>query len=269
MDYIKKRTHIINHPRFANAGAHARDLYDWGLLHCGLLETDGEIAMVSVLDSSWGYGGKANVKAATRLVEVGLWERTDLGYRVLKWSEQGNMTKADLQAKRAHDREKKRKQRLGPKSEVCPPGVPRPLSEGIGTCTSTSLSDLDLGEGESAREGDQPTENSEVRPSMLRYSEAYCRGVAAGKGAPYAWPGHKYAEWDLGKAIATFAKRRSTGEALRGEKLIAWIEAAADDFASWVVKSGDAPKFWSNFDPKGFVRFLNQEAQAEEARRVG
>lgn len=107
MDWIKKRTHIIDHEKFLAAGAVPRDLYDWGLLWSGEHETDGEIPMVAVLSSAWGAGGKANIKPATRLVEVGLWERTDTGFRSLKWAEQGNMTAAQLVAERASARARK------------------------------------------------------------------------------------------------------------------------------------------------------------------
>lgn len=149
MDYVKKRTHIINHPRFLKAGAVARDLYDWGMLHSGLIESDGELDMVAVLSASWGYGGKANIRAAVKLVEVGLWERTDTGFRILKWAEQGNVTKATLEQKREADREKKRRQRLGsvdsgPRNDACPHGTPQGTPQGspagIGTSPSTSPS---------------------------------------------------------------------------------------------------------------------------------
>ncbi len=107
MDWIKKRTHVIDHVKFLAAGPIARDLYDWGLLWSGEHETDGEIPMVAVLSSAWGAGCKANVKPAMKLVEVGLWEKTDAGFRSLKWAEQGNMTAAQLATERASARERK------------------------------------------------------------------------------------------------------------------------------------------------------------------
>ncbi len=131
-DYVKKRTHIINHPRFLEAGAVARDLYDWGMLWAGQLETDGEIPMSALLASPWGAGGKRNVVIAQKLVDVGLWERTDTGFRILKWSEQGNVTKAELVAKREFDRARKARQRASrssdcpsPESQRCPTGTPQ------------------------------------------------------------------------------------------------------------------------------------------------
>lgn len=110
-DYVKLRTHVRDHERFLEAGPVARDLYVWGMLYAGHLETDGAIPMVALLAAPWGAGGKANIKHATKLVEVGLWERTDSGYQVLKWTEQGNASKAELRAARDAAKERMRKRR--------------------------------------------------------------------------------------------------------------------------------------------------------------
>jgi hypothetical protein len=142
-DFIKLRTHITSHERLLSAGPHARDLYVWGMLHAGQQETDGHLPMIAVLSSPWGYGGRANIKAAARLVEVGLWERTDGGYVVSRWAEQGNMTKATLEEKRKVERERKSKQRNS-SFPVCPTGTPdgtpsgTPASAGSSTSTSPS-----------------------------------------------------------------------------------------------------------------------------------
>lgn len=130
-DYVKKRTHIINHPRFLEAGAVARDLYDWGMLWSGQLETDGEIPMVAVLESSWGAKGKKNVLVAQKLVDVGLWERTDKGYRICKWAEQGNVTKAQLEEQRGAARERMRSRRKPPSSVLSSPHSDHPDQGGV------------------------------------------------------------------------------------------------------------------------------------------
>lgn len=153
-DYVKLRTHVRDHGRFLEAGAAARDLWTWGMLYAGALETDGEIPMAAVMSSPWGYGSKRNVTLAKRLVDVGLWERTERGWRVLRWKDQGNLTKADLEAKRNEDRSRKAEWRKRRVSDACP--VVTPLSVPSGTdvsfpsSTSTSTSDLSL-ERESPR----------------------------------------------------------------------------------------------------------------------
>ncbi len=176
-DYIKKRTHIINHVRFLKAGAVGRDLYDWGMLWSGQQETDGEIPMDALLVSPWGAGGKRNVVVATKLIEVGLWERTDTGYRVLKWAEQGNATKLQLVTTREVWRKKKAARRLpvvaapedssdqtsasNDEKPPCPPGSLQGSPAGIPTYTSpsTSLSGSDLqgdARGSRALKPDEP-----------------------------------------------------------------------------------------------------------------
>lgn len=134
MDWIKKRTHVIDHPKFTAAGPIARDLYEWGMLWCGKHETDGEIPMHMVLSSAWGAGCKANIKPALKLVEVGLWERTDDGFRSLKWAEQGNETKGTISAKREAGRARK-----AAYDERRRNGVTPAVSNAKGS-TSTSLS---------------------------------------------------------------------------------------------------------------------------------
>jgi hypothetical protein len=265
MDWVKLRTHVIDHPRFLEVGTAARDLWTWGMLYSGEHELDGKLPMVSVMTSAWGRGDRANVKLASTLVEAGLWERTENGYLILRWSEQGNLTKAQLSA----DREAARSRKKTKGSPELLPNESR-TSEKVPTSTSNSLSCSDLPEGESAREGAEDVTG--IKPSMVRYREAYVAGVTAGKGSPWAWPpmpGAKYADQDLGLAISTFAKSRSTGQGLRGDKLTGWIAAAAEDFVRHVLEAEDDPKFWSNFAPKGLVRFLNQDVMSEEARRVG
>lgn len=119
-------------------------------------------------------------------------------------------------------------------------------------------------------------EAPEPEQAKHRYRRAYCAGISAAKGSPFAWPSgpaEKFADQDLGNVIATFAFSQTTAQAHRGEKLLGWIEAAAADFAEHVmegVKAGkDDPKYWSSYNPKGLLRFLNQDAQATEARDVG
>lgn len=107
MKWIKLGTHAVDHPRFLEAKAEGRDLYVWGLAYSGKHETDGELPMVAVLASPWGAGGSANVKTASHLVAIGLWARTDTGFLILRWAEQGNQTKTSLSEKREEGRKRK------------------------------------------------------------------------------------------------------------------------------------------------------------------
>lgn len=152
-DYIKLRTHIVTHERFLEAGPVARDLYVWGMLYAGHLETDGSIPMVALLAAPWGSGGKSNIRVAAKLVDLGLWERTDKGFRVLKWSEQGNATKAFLESKREEDRKRKalaraeKAARLAGVSARTPPGVTVGVPPDSLPCSSYSPSGSGSSEG--------------------------------------------------------------------------------------------------------------------------
>ncbi len=265
-DYIKKRTHIINHVRFLEAGPVARDLYDWGMLWSGQQETDGEIPMPSLLASPWGAGGKKNVVVAAKLIDVGLWERTDSGYRILRWAEQGNTTKHELDGQREAARMRMRARRGVPQPAPCSPDVraneQRTPSEQVHRTNAdvpvsvfVSVSS-DLQEGESERE-----------TSGARYQAAYAAGVTRGKGAPWVWPGTKYADWDLGKIIKGHAVD-SNQKPYKGEQLLRCIEATAAEFASSVIADRKA-QYYSAFEPRGCLKWLNESDMAEEARRVG
>ncbi len=155
MLYVKQGTHVIDHHRFLEAGVVARDLWQWGMLYAGAHETDGDLPMVAVLSSAWGRGGKSNVTVAARLVEVGLWERTVSGFRICRWVEQGNQTKAELTSARAATRSRVKRHRNGVTNGGCNANVP--------TSTSTSSgSDLEISPEEvtgvrSVAPGDPPS----------------------------------------------------------------------------------------------------------------
>lgn len=151
MNWIREHCHVVDHPRFTASGPTGRDLWHWGMLFSGKHETDGELLLSDVLATPWGAGGKKNIVVAQKLVDVGLWERTDTGYRILRWSEMGNPTKAELEVKRKEERDgrKVRRSRSGsvpppapdlgsghvsaPDDRECPPrtpqGVPYSLSD--------------------------------------------------------------------------------------------------------------------------------------------
>jgi hypothetical protein len=123
------------------------------MLLSGQQETDGELSMVAVLSSPWGYGGRANVKAAAKLVAVGLWERTDKGYRICRWSEQGNTTKAQLDEHRSAARDRMRAKRSSSPPQTVGSHSVRANIEGTSvevptsTFNSSSGSDLQGGAG--------------------------------------------------------------------------------------------------------------------------
>lgn len=114
MDWVKEGTQVIDHPKFLEAGPIARDLWEWGMKYSGKHELDGELPMVAVLSSAWGAGGSGNIVPAQQLVEIGLWERTDAGFRILRWEEQGNLTRAQIAEGREAARSRMKRRRSDP-----------------------------------------------------------------------------------------------------------------------------------------------------------
>lgn len=236
-----------------------------------LQETDGFIAEEVAL-SAWGRPFNERSSQLDALCSVDLLRRVDGGFVVVRYAEH-NDTRASVEkskkdaAKRMRNVRRTSTEQTGvvQRTEGC-------CSVDVPISISTSLSGSDLRSPEGIQGEVEADEPSGVAPSMLRYRAAYCEGIARAKGLPYVWPTGPKAEWadgDLAVAIQTFGRSRSTGKALRGETLLGWISAAAEDLVRHTIKAKDDPKYWSHFDPRGLLRFLNQEVRTEEARHVG
>src|SRR4051812_9143173 len=78
---------------------------------CSKQETDGVVPELTVRR----LGG--TTAEADALIECGLWERAEKGYRFHQWAER-NPLKADLQAKREQNRERVAKHREKPRSNA-------------------------------------------------------------------------------------------------------------------------------------------------------
>ncbi len=259
MIYAKFDVDILDHAKLLDAGAVGRDLWSWGVLYCQKHQTDGALPMAAVLATPWGAGGKGNVRVAAKLVSVGLWERTDKGWAVCRYAKK-NQTRSEIDQKKAEARDrmasvranrKRTQERTSSEQTENNSSVYREVVPGVGVGVN-DLPDPGGGPGEG---------------STARYAEAYAAGIAKGKSAPYAWPGTKYAQWDLGKIIQTFAKDPS-GKPYRGDQLLEWIRHTAGEFAIDVIAEKKA-QFYSSFAPSGCLKWLNEDALATEARRVG
>ncbi len=256
MIFAKVDVKLRDHHRAQRAGA-AMGTWLWGLLYVREHQTDGVIPDVS-LRYAW-VGEKAARRDAARLVEVGLWEDLSGSWRICRYSDK-NDTAEDIAKRRAEARERMQRVRLnkqrtnGEPPRNCVTEVP---GSGSG---SGSGSDL-ISEGELEREA-QPPEGSQAR-----YASAYEAGVSRGKCSPFAWSGSKYAAWDLGKIIDKFAKDPK-GKSYRGEQLLRFIEHTAFEFAGDVIARNVA-QYYRAFEPSGCLKWLNESADADEARRVG
>jgi hypothetical protein len=100
--YAKVDVKLRDHERAHRAGV-AMATWTWALLYVREQETDGFIPDVA-LRGAW-VGEKDARKHAATLCLVGLWEKTDGGWRISKYDSK-NDTKASIDARRAEARER-------------------------------------------------------------------------------------------------------------------------------------------------------------------
>lgn len=117
----------------------------------------------------------------------------------------------------------------------------------------------------------EPPEPEEPPTREQEYQRAYETGVAKATGAAYAMPEKQRGE--LHQAIGKFAKGGKSGKALRGPDVLEWVDAAAEDFTRWLLEQAKRDEraigWYSAGGPKGMLKWLNEEALRQEARRVG
>lgn len=252
------------HPKALRAGAEARDLWLWCLLYTREYELDGFVPL-EAMRTSWSLDWKCN---AEKLVEVGLMVESEGGYSLTGY-DQKNETKEEIDRRR--ELTKKRVQRFRQVASGNA-SVTHHVTHPCNATVPDSDSDSDLSEGES--EGGalapEPTKAERLANRESLYRDAYQRGISAGKGGGFAM--NRFQQGELNQAIATHGRSQKPGrkgQALRGDELLRWLEAAATDFAEWLAKRPDKIGFYSSFEPRGFLKFLNEDAMAVEAREVG
>jgi hypothetical protein len=255
--HVKVDVNMHDHPRFAQAGFAATGLWICGLAYSRKHELDGRVPKSAVWSFAASMGTPVStVRAlAARLVEVGLWREDGEAFTLLRYREKGNQTRAEIEVSRAQNREKqatwRERNRL--------------------VTNSYSSSDLDLGEGgaggESAVNGHvassetpeptPPTPEPEPATREQDYQAAYERGIERGKGSPFALiERHR---GPLHQGILKHGRSSTTGKALRGPALLAWIEQQAEDFARLLASMPpDEAKYWSAYQPTGWLRWLNE-----------
>lgn len=146
-----------DHIRAGAAGEGGRSLWLWGLLYARGQETDGFLPEAFVR-GAWGESAEHNLELAERLVAVGLWERVDGGWTMLRYADH-NETKAEIEDRRAKERRKKKDQRerdFNNLRRVSPgesPGDPRGIPD----------SDSDSGSGKRDQEAEERDRDARAR----------------------------------------------------------------------------------------------------------
>lgn len=109
MVWLRIDDQIAHHPKFIEAGPLASWLWVCGNGYCNKYLTDGFIPKSAIRTLGTVPSPE---KWAKRLIDVGLWERTDGGYRVHDFHDH-NPRAADVKAKRESDRKRKESARNG------------------------------------------------------------------------------------------------------------------------------------------------------------
>lgn len=243
-----------NHPRVLKAGDEAAFLWIRCLCYSREHELDGFVPKEAI--HTFPGHPRRKMALVKRLVEVGLLEDQEGGYSVPKYASKGNETKAMIAERKQKNTERQREFREREASRNAPRNALLTRARAPG---SGSSSDLDLGERGEVQEGGEPEAApeppTEASPREQDYQRAYERGVAEGKGSPYAMPENQRAA--LHQAILAHAKDRE-GKARRGEDLLRWITSQARQFAAFVQKKPDELKFWSGYGPRGWLKWLNE-----------
>lgn len=291
--------HFDEHIKFDGLSLAHLGLIACGISYCNRALTDGKIPRGRI--RSWGIDGEAEALTA-ELIRRRIWKAIPEGFEIVGFLDHNRSraeVMASLEAKKKRQAEyyKRKTEKVNnPKNNegnnsfsTRRTGVNDDASEIV----EAVVVDVDVvkilnpnTDTARAREEEPPESPSEVRlvvaqvaddlvPEPTRaerqaerehaYRAAYCRGIEAGKGSPFAWPHGGWAQKELNDAIATHAKGWETGRVIRGEELLQWVEVYASEFASEVVSNGRAT-FFSNLEPKGFMRWLNSRPKHKPKR---
>lgn len=151
MIFAKLDVDLSDHPRALAAGS-AMATWAWALAYTRKHELDGFVPDAA-LALSWA-GPKQAAKDAERLIAVGLWTRSEGGFRVGNYAEK-NETKAKIAERRAEARERMQRIREQRRSRDVRANTERTSGErsrGVPGSGSDSVSDLSLSRSEESQQ---------------------------------------------------------------------------------------------------------------------
>jgi len=237
MIWVKVDVDFPDHPRLLEFADPDAMIGFWlrGLAYSRRHELDGLVPKAAL--KLWP--GEHNEACAEMLVRAGLWSDEGKHYRIERYEEKGNQTKAQIASVRAKDRERKAVDRSSVQTESkrSPDGIPVLFSD---------RQDSQASGGE--------CERGEASPREQDYQRAYEAGIAAGKGSPYAMPENQRGALHQGMLAHGYVG----GKRVRGPELLAWIERQARQFAAWLVKQdAKTVAFHSSYGPRGWLQWMN------------
>lgn len=144
MSWARIDDQIFLNRKVVRAGRDARDLYLAGLAYCAAQLTDGAIDREAIaLFGPWALIDDVP-SAVERLVAVGLWEPTEVGYRVHDYEIYNEPAAVQRERKAAAERAKAEGRRKGREAVVNGPGgrwVSRKALEAVPTASPTARAD--------------------------------------------------------------------------------------------------------------------------------
>lgn len=276
--FAKLGLNLVSHQSSTLLGEATMGLYTFCVLYSRLHELDGVVPK-HIAERGWSGDVEANRKHLEGLCSERVLFCTRLpngDYFIEKFSE-WNETKKQIAERRTAIKTRKSKyleKVRGTRSERVPP-----------VSVSVSVKSLSLNKDEveepvapessvmavardvESEPGPEPGKTQRLAMREIEFRDAYCRGIADGKGGPYAWPGGIFDQGSLNECVKTFGKGKH-GKVFRGEAVTEWVFDWSAEFAEDVTRKGEA-QYYSAYGPKGFKRWLNEQVSKREAKEVG
>ena len=262
MIHARVDVELRDHERAHRAGR-AMATWTWCLLYTRAKELDGFVPAVA-LRAAWVGEEQALLDMAV-LVETGLAVECNAvsnnghGWTLTNYAPR-NETKADIDARRAATAHRVRRHR-GSKTPAVSSDVTL-LPTRLKRDTSDAL--LTRTEPEPDHSSIETEKVSELKGD-LAYRAAYERGLEE-SGFVTAIPWGLAAQGSLNQSLLKFAKYDegpTAGKSIRGAKLLEWIATRAREFGTFLLSKASEAQYYSNGEPKGFLRWLGEEERKE------
>lgn len=264
MSWFRVDDNLHAHRKARRAGAEAMGLWVMCGSYASSQAADGSGAMYhdEVETIALTLGLKGWRKALDRLVEVGLWERTEDGIVFHDWAAYREGGDAELSRRRAKDAKRKRekyspRKQSEPSPDFSAETPRRPLENTPHPPVPTRPDPTNPEETPVAPAGVQSAEISgppRVDDPAGMLSGRWAMGIRSVTGMPVS----RAMAGDI-RALHAAAEAHAPG--LRGEALLAWAEAAGADFA----RSCD-PKF-GGFNARRFATWLDSGKPKDGPKR--
>lgn len=279
MTFAQIDDHFDDHPKYIGYGA-----AEMGVLACAITFSNRHLTD-GVIPKAWVVQrfGKDGARAMKSFLEDGIWTERDAKHCTIVGFLEHNPSRDEVLERRARMSEQKseagrvggvrsgearRSKREAESKQVLPVRLPSAANQTKQNEALSSPSPLrsekEIPPTPQGGQDETPVSQPSESPREQDYQAAYESGVSEALGREWAMPRNQRGE--LHQALVTFAKDPRTGEKLRGERILRWLRFQGKELVRVVNESGEDPKFWSSFGPRGMLRMLNEVPVAESRR---